>query len=132
MENWGLITYREIALLADPETASTSAKEFIATVIAHEISHQWFGNLVTMQWWDDLWLNESFANFMEYFVIDAIYPEWNVMLTYAAHDALSAFRRDVLPGVQSVATPVRHPDEISTLFDPSIVYAKGSRLLFMA
>jgi aminopeptidase N len=132
MENWGLITYREIALLADPETASTSAKEFIATVIAHEISHQWFGNLVTMQWWDDLWLNESFANFMEYFVIDAIYPDWNVMLSYASHDALSAFRRDVLPGVQSVATPVSHPDEISTLFDPSIVYAKGSRLLFMA
>ena len=132
MENWGLITYREIALITDPDTISTSAKEYIATVIAHEISHQWFGNLVTMQWWDDLWLNESFANFMEYFVIDAIYPDWNVMLNFAAHEALSAFRRDVLPGVQPVATGVHHPDEISTLFDPSIVYAKGSRLLSMA
>ena len=132
MENWGLITYREIALIADPDTISTSAKEYIATVIAHEISHQWFGNLVTMQWWDDLWLNESFATLMEYLVIDAIYPEWNVMLSFAAHDALSAFRRDVLPGVQPVATPVHHPDAISTLFDPSIVYAKGARLLYMA
>jgi len=131
MENWGLITYREIALLADPNTISTSTKEMVATVIAHEISHQWFGNLVTMRWWDDLWLNESFANFMEYFAIDAIYPEWNVMLTFAAHEALQAFRRDVLPGVQSVATTVHHPDEISSLFDPSIVYAKGGRLLYM-
>jgi aminopeptidase N len=132
MENWGLITYREIALLADPSTTSTSAKEYIATVIAHEISHQWFGNLVTMRWWDDLWLNESFATLMEYLVIDAIYPDWNVMLSFASHEALSAFRRDILPGVQSVATPVHHPDEISTLFDPSIVYAKGARLLYMA
>lgn len=132
MENWGLITYREIALITDPDTVSTSTKEYIATVIAHEISHQWFGNLVTMQWWDDLWLNESFANFMEYFAIDAIYPDWNVMLTFAAHEALQAFRRDILPGVQPVAATVRHPDEISTLFDPSIVYAKGGRLLYMA
>lgn len=132
MENWGLITYREIALISDPDTVSTATKEYIATVIAHEISHQWFGNLVTMQWWDDLWLNESFANFMEYFAIDAIYPEWNVMLTFAAHEALQAFRRDILPGVQPVAATVLHPDEINTLFDPSIVYAKGGRLLFMA
>lgn len=131
MENWGLITYREIALLADPDTISTSSKEMIATVIAHEISHQWFGNLVTMKWWDDLWLNESFANLMEYVVINALYPDWEVMMSFAAHEALSAFRRDILPGVQSVATPVHHPDAISTLFDPSIVYAKGSRLLNM-
>jgi aminopeptidase N len=132
MENWGLITYREVALIADPETVSASTKEFIATVIAHEISHQWFGNLVTMKWWDDLWLNESFATLMEYIAIDAIYPDWNVMLSFASHDALSAFRRDILPGVQPVATEVNHPDEISTLFDPSIVYAKGARLLLMA
>lgn len=132
MENWGLITYREMALLADPDTISTSSKELIATVIAHEISHQWFGNLVTMKWWDDLWLNESFATLMEYLVIDAIYPDWNVMTSFAAGEALGAFRRDILPGVQPVMTAVNHPDEISTLFDPSIVYAKGARLLLMA
>lgn len=131
MENWGLVTYREIALLADPEKVSASSKEMVALVIAHELSHQWFGNLVTMKWWDDLWLNESFATLMEYLVIDNLYPKWNVMLSFAAHEALSAYRRDILPGVQPVSTPVNHPDEISTLFDPSIVYAKGARLLWM-
>lgn len=132
MENWGLITYREIALLANPETISTAQKEQIALVIAHELSHQWFGNLVTMKWWDDLWLNESFANLMEYLIIEAIYPEWNVLSSFTDSEALMAFRRDILPGVQAVKTDVTHPDQISALFDPSIVYAKGSRLLWMA
>jgi aminopeptidase N len=131
MENWGLVTYREIALLVDPQKSSTSSKEMVALVIAHELAHQWFGNLVTMKWWDDLWLNESFATLMEYIIIDNLYPEWNVMLTFASHEALSAFRRDILSGVQAVACQVNHPDEISTLFDPSIVYAKGARLLWM-
>ena len=131
MENWGLVTYREIALLVDPQKSSTSSKEMVALVIAHELAHQWFGNLVTMKWWDDLWLNESFATLMEYIIVDNLYPEWNVMLTFASHEALSAFRRDILPGVQAVACQVNHPDEISTLFDPSIVYAKGARLLWM-
>jgi aminopeptidase N len=85
-----------------------------------------------MRWWDDLWLNESFATLMEYIAVDSIYPEWDVMLSFASHEALGAFKRDSLPGVQAVKTDVRHPDEISTLFDPSIVYAKGARLLLMA
>lgn len=130
MENWGLITYREICLLADQNT-SISTKQFAATVIAHETSHQWFGNLVTMKWWDDLWLNESFATLMEYVCIDALFPNWDIWMTFATNETLSALRRDYLPGVQSVKTPVNHPDEISTLFDPSIVYAKGARLLAM-
>lgn len=132
MENWGLITYREVALLVDPATTSTNAKEYAATVIAHELSHQWFGNLVTMRWWDDLWLNESFATLMEYIAVDALHPEWDIMLNFASQEALSAFWRDSIPGVQAVHCTVNHPDEISTLFDPSIVYAKGSRLLLMA
>lgn len=131
MENWGLITYREACLLANPETTSQSSKEMIATVIAHETSHQWFGNLVTMRWWDDLWLNESFANVMEYVAVDALFPDWHIWNTFTAHEGLSALRRDSIPGVQAVKTEVRHPDEISTLFDPSIVYAKGGRLLNM-
>jgi len=130
MENWGLITYREMTLLAD-SSSGISTKQYVATVIAHETSHQWFGNLVTMQWWDDLWLNESFATLMEYVAIDAIKPEWNIWMSYASHESLSALRRDHLPGVQAVKTGVNHPDEISTLFDPSIVYAKGARLLTM-
>lgn len=131
MENWGLITYREVLLLLYPDAVSQSAKEHIALVIAHETSHQWFGNLVTMQWWDDLWLNESFANMMEYAAVDALFPEWNIWENFITAEGLSAFRRDAVPGVQAIKTTVRHPDEISTLFDPSIVYAKGGRLLYM-
>jgi aminopeptidase N len=131
MENWGLITYRESCLLADPATVSQSGRELTASVICHELSHQWFGNLVTMKWWDDLWLNESFANVMEYVAPDSLFPEWHVWNTFITQEGLSALRRDSIAGVQAVRTEVRHPDEISSLFDPSIVYAKGGRLLSM-
>jgi aminopeptidase N len=131
MENWGLITYREAALLLYPDQPSQSTKELIATVIAHETSHQWFGNLVTMRWWDDLWLNESFANMMEYLAVDSMFPEWHIWNTFISVEGLSALSRDSTPGVQAVKTDVSHPDEIGTLFDSSIVYAKGGRLLFM-
>ena len=131
MENWGLITYRESCLLADPELTPESSRRFIATVIAHELSHQWFGNLVTMQWWNDLWLNESFANMMEYVAIDALQPDWHMWEDFAMNEVTAALRRDSLDGVQSVQADVNHPDEISTLFDPAIVYAKGGRLLVM-
>lgn len=132
MENWGLITYRESCLLADPELTPESSRRFIATVIAHELSHQWFGNLVTMNWWNDLWLNESFANMMEYVAIDALHPEWRMWEDFATNEVTAALRRDSLDGVQSVQADINHPDEISTLFDPAIVYAKGGRLLVMA
>ncbi len=131
MENWGLITYREITLLADPKTTSISSKRYIAMVVAHELSHQWFGNLVTMKWWNNLWLNESFANLMEYIAVDALHPEWNIWLDYSSSESIMAFRRDAIDGVQAVQTEVNHPDEISTLFDGAIVYAKGGRLLRM-
>lgn len=131
MENWGLITYREACLLAAPDTVSQSSREMIASVIAHETSHQWFGNLVTMKWWDDLWLNESFANVMEYVAVDALYPEWNIWNTFITQEGLSALRRDSIAGVQAVRTEVTHPDQIASIFDPSIVYAKGGRLLRM-
>ena len=131
MENWGLITYRESCLLADPKLTPESSKRFIATVIAHELSHQWFGNLVTMQWWNDLWLNESFANMMEYVAVDALHPEWRMWEDFATNEVTAALRRDSLDGVQPVQADVNHPDEISTLFDPAIVYAKGGRLLVM-
>ena len=131
MENWGLITYRESCLLADPELTPESSRRFIATVIAHELSHQWFGNLVTMNWWNDLWLNESFANMMEYVAIDALQPDWYMWEDFATNEVTAALRRDSLDGVQSVQADVNHPDEISTLFDPAIVYAKGGRLLVM-
>lgn len=131
MENWGLITYRERILLAYPGETAQSTLEQIVMVIAHELSHQWFGNLVTMKWWDDLWLNESFAELMGYQAMDALHPEWHAFDTFAAAEGLGALRRDALAGVQAVKTAVHHPDEISSLFDPSIVYAKGARLMYM-
>jgi aminopeptidase N len=131
MENWGLITYREVALLADPETTSISSKHYIATVVAHELSHQWFGNLVTMKWWNNLWLNESFATLMEYIAVDALHPDWDIWLDFSTTESIFALRRDSLEGVQAVQVEVNHPDEISTLFDGAIVYAKGARLLRM-
>lgn len=131
MENWGLITYREIALLADPATTGISSKQYIATVIAHELAHQWFGNLVTMRWWNNLWLNESFATLMEYLAVDALHPEWNIWLDFNTNESIMALRRDSIDGVQAVQVDVHHPDEISTLFDGAIVYAKGARLLRM-
>lgn len=131
MENWGLITYREIALLADPQTTGISSKQYVAAVIAHELSHQWFGNLVTMEWWNDLWLNESFATIMSSIALDHLHPEWNTWLEFAFQETIFALRRDAIDGVQAVQVDVNHPDEISTLFDPSIVYAKGARLMRM-
>lgn len=131
MENWGLITYREVALLADPSTTSISSKHYIATVIAHELAHQWFGNLVTMRWWNNLWLNESFATLMEYIAVDALQPDWNIWLDFSTYEGIVALKRDAIDGVQAVQVDVNHPDEISTLFDGAIVYAKGARLLRM-
>ncbi|MEX2014838.1 MAG: M1 family metallopeptidase [Candidatus Saccharimonadales bacterium] len=131
MENWGLITYREIGLLADPVNRSQSGEQLISLVVSHEISHQWFGNLVTMKWWDDLWLNESFASIMEYVCLDALHPDWHMWENFAEADMIAASNRDVTSNVQAVKTKVNHPDELFTLFDPSIVYAKGARLIKM-
>lgn len=130
MENWGLVTYRESCLLAY-ENSPLESKEYIATVIAHELSHQWFGNLVTMKWWDDLWLNESFATVMEYICTDEICPEYNIWEKFFTGECLAALTRDAYPGVQAVKQPVHDPAEIATLFDSSIVYAKGAHLMFM-
>jgi len=131
MENWGLITYREVALLADPKTIGVSGKHFIATVIAHELAHQWFGNLVTMKWWNNLWLNESFADFVEHIAVDTLHPEWNTWLDFILSRGIAALRRDAIDGVQSVQVDVHHPDEITSLFDGAIVYGKGARLMKM-
>jgi aminopeptidase N len=131
MENWGAITFRESFLIVEPATSSQSSREYTALVINHEMSHQWFGNLVTMKWWDDLWLNESFANVMEYVATDAMFPEWRVWNMAVAMEGLAAFRRDSIPSVQAIKQELHHPDEINSLFDPSIVYAKGGRLINM-
>ncbi len=131
MENWGLITFREAALLVDEDDTPADTRQHVAQVIGHELAHQWFGNLVTMEWWDHLWLNESFANWMEHYSTAHFYPEWHIWEQYSATDQQAAFSRDGLASVQAVQQHVNHPDEIATLFDPAIVYAKGGSLIRM-
>ncbi|MDO4903065.1 MAG: M1 family metallopeptidase [Limosilactobacillus sp.] len=131
MENWGLVTYREAYLLLDPDNTALDMKQVVATVITHELAHQWFGDLVTMKWWDDLWLNESFANMMEYVAVDALQPEWKIWELFQTSEAPSALQRDATDGVQPVHVEVNNPAEIDSIFDPAIVYAKGSRMLVM-
>ncbi len=130
MENWGLVTYRESCMLAE-SNASVDTRQSIALTVTHELSHQWFGDLVTMEWWDDLWLNESFATIMEYYATDALYPEFKAWQDFFTSYCVSALRRDCLPGVQAVRQDVNDPAEIATLFDSAIVYAKGARLVLM-
>ena len=130
MENWGLVTFREIAMLAN-EKSSFDQRQYVAIVIAHELSHMWFGDLVTMEWWNDLWLNESFANMMESYATDKVRPELSAWDDFYTSAILGAFHRDCLPGVQPVQTEVKNVEDIANLFDGAIVYGKGSRLLFM-
>jgi len=131
MENWGLMTFREAAMLVDEHDTPADMRQHIAGVVAHELAHQWFGDLVTMQWWDHLWLNESFANWMETYVPAHFYPEWQLWEQYSATEQQYALNRDALMSVQAVQQHVNHPDEIATLFDPAIVYAKGGSLINM-
>src|SRR5881628_2669878 len=129
MENWGAITFREILLHADKDT-STSTKKSIAEVIAHEIAHMWFGDLVTMKWWDDLWLNESFATFMAYKVVDWAYPHWKIWQDFVKNSTGGAMARDALKNTHPIEAKVRSPEEIEELFD-EISYGKGASILRM-
>ncbi len=129
MENWGAITFREIALLAD-ESTSVANKQRIAEVIAHELAHQWFGDLVTMKWWNDLWLNESFATFMSYKAIEATFPEWDMGTQYFLDVIGTAFNADALESTHPISVDVKNPKEIDSIFD-EISYEKGGSVLHM-
>ena len=130
MENWGLMTFRERCLLAD-ENSANDVRAYVSTVIAHEISHMWFGDLVTMQWWDDLWLNESFACLMETYAVAHIDPSLEAWDEFYTDTILPALSRDCLPNVQPVKVEVQNVEDIANLFDGAIVYAKGARLMLM-
>eukprot|EP00088_Acartia_fossae_P062121 TRINITY_DN7480_c0_g1_i2.p1 TRINITY_DN7480_c0_g1~~TRINITY_DN7480_c0_g1_i2.p1 ORF type:complete len:963 (-),score=180.19 TRINITY_DN7480_c0_g1_i2:184-3072(-) len=130
MENWGLITYRETSLLYDPDSSSTKSKQWIATVIAHELAHQWFGNLVTMQWWNDLWLNEGFASWMEYEGVDKVEPQWNMKEQFWATVVQPALTEDGLQSSHPISVPVKDPHGIEGIFD-IISYNKGSSIIRM-
>jgi len=127
MENFGAITYRETALLIDPKTASENAKREVALVIAHEMAHQWFGDLVTMQWWDNLWLNEGFATWMENKPVAAMHPEWNIdqVVTAGLNSTLNI---DAQPTTRAIRARAETREEIEQMFD-GISYGKASDVL---
>jgi tricorn protease interacting factor F2/3 len=130
MENWGAITFRETAMLLDKKRSSISSRQNVADTVAHEIAHQWFGDLVTMKWWDDLWLNESFATFMSYKAVDSIFPEWKFMVQYLNDTFSSAFTADELKSTHPINVEVHNPGEIEEVFD-NISYEKGGSVLSM-
>ncbi|TWW60283.1 endoplasmic reticulum aminopeptidase 1b [Takifugu flavidus] len=129
MENWGLTTYRETALLYDPDKSSPSDKLAITKVIAHELAHQWFGNLVTMEWWNDLWLNEGFAKFMEFISVNVTNPELHVD-DFFLGKCFEAMEVDSLPSSHPVSTHVENPMQIQEIFD-DVSYDKGACILNM-
>ncbi len=130
MENWGAITYRESTILVDEERSSTANKQWVALVIAHELAHQWFGNLVTMEWWTHLWLNEGFASFIEYLAIDHLFPKWDIWTQFVATEMGDAFLLDSLKNTHPIEVEVGDPAEISEIFD-KVSYAKGASVLRM-
>ena len=129
MENWGAITFRETAILVNRNTSEITKKR-VASVIAHEIAHQWFGDLVTMKWWNDLWLNESFATFMMYKVVEKYYPEWNITGEMMLTRASGAFNDDSLQKTHPIDVDVKDPETVAQIFD-QISYGKGGMILRM-
>ncbi len=130
MENWGCITFREQTLLVDPSNTSLPVKQFVAMVVAHELAHQWFGNLVTMRWWTDLWLNEGFASWIEYLAVNACFPEWELWTQFIVDEQERALSLDALENTHPIEVPIHHPEEISSIFD-IISYSKGSSIIHM-
>ncbi|XP_042357199.1 glutamyl aminopeptidase [Plectropomus leopardus] len=130
MENWGLITYRETNLLYDEKQSSSYNKQRVASVIAHELVHQWFGNIVTMDWWDDLWLNEGFASFFEYIGVEKAEPSWGMRDIMIISDVLPVMLDDALLSSHPIIVDVSTPAQITSVFD-AISYSKGASILRM-
>ncbi|KAJ8285501.1 hypothetical protein GJAV_G00027530 [Gymnothorax javanicus] len=129
MENWGLTTYRETSLLFDPKTSSATDMLWVTMVIGHELAHQWFGNLVTMEWWNDIWLNEGFARYMEFVSVDATYPDLRVE-DYLLGTCFAAIGRDSLNSSRPISSAAENPTQIKEMFD-TVSYDKGACILHM-
>lgn len=130
MENWGLITYRSTALLYSEEKSDPSYKKKVTYVVAHELAHQWFGNLVTMQWWDELWLNEGFATWVGYNAVDYLFPEWGIFDDFVSESLQQALDLDGLRNSHAIQVPVVDALDIDALFD-KISYLKGASTILM-
>ena len=129
MENLGCITFREVLLLVDPATSTQIEQELVAAVVAHELAHMWFGDLVTMRWWNGIWLNEAFATFMEVAATDAFAPQWTMWTSFGL-DRSAAFEVDSLHSTRTVEFPVESPADADGMFDV-LTYQKGGALLRM-
>jgi len=129
MENVGCITFREVLLLVDPATSTQVEQELVAAVVSHELAHMWFGDLVTMKWWNGIWLNEAFATFMEVAATDAFAPEWKMWTSFGL-DRSAAFEVDSLHNTRTVEFPVNSPEDSEGMFDV-LTYQKGGALLRM-
>jgi len=128
MENAGLVTFRETALLVDPANTSAQGKQRVAYVVAHELAHQWFGNLTTMQWWSDLWLNEGFATWAGWMAVDKLFPEWDTWSQFNAQETAYAMRVDSMRSSHAIQVPVPDPSLISQVFD-GLSYSKGAAVI---
>jgi puromycin-sensitive aminopeptidase len=129
MENLGCVTYRESLLLVNPDNATQPEVATVADVIAHELAHMWFGDLVTMRWWNGIWLNEAFATLMELLAVDAYRPDWERWSSFLRSRAI-AFEVDALESTRSIEYPVRSPDDAAGMFD-ILTYTKGAAVLRM-
>ncbi|KAI5295685.1 hypothetical protein KEM52_000557 [Ascosphaera acerosa] len=130
MENWGLVTYRTTAILFEEGKSDSRYKNRVAYVIAHELAHQWFGNLVTMDWWNELWLNEGFATWVGWLAIDHFHPEWQIWSQFVAEATQSAEELDSLRASHPIEVPVKNALEVDQIFD-KISYLKGSSVIRM-
>ncbi|KAI2509760.1 metalloaminopeptidase [Fragilaria crotonensis] len=130
MENWGCVTYREAKILVQEGSTSETMRRGIARTVCHELAHQWFGNLVTMEFWTQLWLNEGFARFMEFVAIDTLFPDWDAWTEFVQSVFGVAQSLDAMKSSHPVEVEVQHPDEIQDIFD-AISYAKGASLIRM-
>lgn len=128
MENWGLITFRETSLLVGSHSSALE-KQVVASVVAHELAHQWFGNLVTMNWWNDLWLNEGFATYMQYTSIQNVLPHLDIENLFL-DVRLRALEKDALNSSHAVSVEVNTPEQVEEMFD-SVSYEKGAAILLM-
>ncbi|KAH8338376.1 hypothetical protein KR059_001873, partial [Drosophila kikkawai] len=130
MENWGLVTYRESALLFSPKHSALSNKQYAAKALAHELAHQWFGNLITMKWWTDLWLNEGFATYVASLGVAHIHPEWDFLKMDSFENLYTIFQRDAMESSHPISRPIQTVKEINENFD-EISYKKGSSVIRM-
>lgn len=130
MENWGLVTYRVVDLLYDEKVSGANVKERVAEVVQHELAHQWFGNLVTMDWWEGLWLNEGFATWMSWYSANNFFPHWQVWDKYVSDTMQGALRLDGLRSSHPIEVAVQTAEDINQIFD-AISYMKGSCVIRM-